>query len=697
MMFKVSVADLCLFGPSYQGVCQLSDTGRSTGTKNPSLGSALQALSISHCAYQLPEESEERHEMIRSLREMQSNNNISNSTYKNMIIGMNTSDESDAGKQCFRKLKTNIRHDADEHDANEDTHSHSPLSSNLPPLIVDPYRVLQVRRDATPQEIRHAYRRLSLWHHPGRSLSCQTIDQQERYRRVQVFEILAACYETLTDKESRRRCDGLLRDVEQQRAKGSPCTSVSNVNTTCTAITKVPVQSMHLSNTASTSMNLFQRIPILTPASSASSLEGEDLPDDVPNNNPAITLDVPRRNNNKNTKKPNQGKQAHPMQLLSCGIDSVDLSSERRLPSLIQNSTSTSTTDTANGVAAMHYSETETNRLFGGPLQLLYRSRRWKPFTDPFEVFSLVFGIVNGPLSRPPDKDWAEWKAAAAAAAAALPVVAKSTTTATTTTTTPAVTRCSAAWTGSSETLPDGTVVYTTRRTLNNRIMTRTETVRTDKKTGRKHSFVSVTSETVVVLLNDEDDEHELNAKRQASCHFGLDTSSCNVLEFCMLFYQSDDTVTAAAASTPPPLAIVETSSFASTNPLAANPLAIVDEIHGAETFGPEAGGGCHVFDACMVWNPAGIDDTGNNKVQQSEASKLETGGCHLLELLMCLHPESSGKGKGTNNDDSNDDAVDNDDKAVSSPKKVKVVSPGVLESLLDPRSWGLCGQWFPE
>ena len=60
---------------------------------------------------------------------------------------------------------------------------------------VNPYHVLQVRSDATLSEIRQHYRRLALWHHPGR---CATsTNDRELQRRAQVFEILAACYETL--------------------------------------------------------------------------------------------------------------------------------------------------------------------------------------------------------------------------------------------------------------------------------------------------------------------------------------------------------------------------------------------------------------------------------------------------------------------------------------------------------------------
>jgi hypothetical protein len=52
--------------------------------------------------------------------------------------------------------------------------------------------------------------------------------------------------------------------------------------------------------------------------------------------------------------------------------------------------------------AEIQYTEGETNQLFGGPLQLLYKARRWKPFRDPNDVFADVFGskIPLGAIPR---------------------------------------------------------------------------------------------------------------------------------------------------------------------------------------------------------------------------------------------------------------------------------------------------------
>ena len=79
---------------------------------------------------------------------------------------------------------------------------------------VNPYRVLELRRDATPSEIIGSYRKLSLMYHPGRKVSCPL----EREKRMQFFVVLAACYETLMHSEFRRKCDVLLKDMDKKHS-----------------------------------------------------------------------------------------------------------------------------------------------------------------------------------------------------------------------------------------------------------------------------------------------------------------------------------------------------------------------------------------------------------------------------------------------------------------------------------------------
>ena len=47
----------------------------------------------------------------------------------------------------------------------------------------------------------------------------------------------------------------------------------------------------------------------------------------------------------------------------------------------------------------IHYTKEETDRLFGGPLALLYRARSFRAFSDPFVVFERIFGSAAFPTS----------------------------------------------------------------------------------------------------------------------------------------------------------------------------------------------------------------------------------------------------------------------------------------------------------
>ena len=93
----------------------------------------------------------------------------------------------------------------------------SPTSKQLT-HAVNPYHWLQVRHDATPLEIRDNYRKLALWHHPGRAKSLTIDDEEEVQRRAQVFEILAACYETLIDYQNAYNI--CLHTMEHRPLKG---------------------------------------------------------------------------------------------------------------------------------------------------------------------------------------------------------------------------------------------------------------------------------------------------------------------------------------------------------------------------------------------------------------------------------------------------------------------------------------------
>jgi DnaJ-class molecular chaperone len=69
----------------------------------------------------------------------------------------------------------------------------------------DYYRILGVERDASPEAIKRAYRRLARKYHPDRGAGSS----------IRAFQELQAAYETLGDAERRRRYDETLREPER--------------------------------------------------------------------------------------------------------------------------------------------------------------------------------------------------------------------------------------------------------------------------------------------------------------------------------------------------------------------------------------------------------------------------------------------------------------------------------------------------
>ncbi len=77
----------------------------------------------------------------------------------------------------------------------------------------DYYEVLGVGRDATPEQIKKAYRRLALKHHPDRN--------PDDPNATAVFKEAAEAYEVLGDPEKRERYDRYGR----AGLRGAGCTS----------------------------------------------------------------------------------------------------------------------------------------------------------------------------------------------------------------------------------------------------------------------------------------------------------------------------------------------------------------------------------------------------------------------------------------------------------------------------------------
>jgi hypothetical protein len=156
----------------------------------------------------------------------------------------------------------------------------------------------------------------------------------------------------------------------------------------------------------------------------------------------------------------------HPMMGLCSPVSSAG-SDKGNQRSLVNASTSGSG---SNEEAEVHYTEADTTRLFGGPLNHLYRVRNFEPFADPFLVFEKVFGSEIFKVDQQEIGRLKEWV--------------------------PMRPTRPAGWHGSSEKTPDGKrTVFTTSRILHDRRLTRTETLTVDPMTGRAQSFVTVTSQ----------------------------------------------------------------------------------------------------------------------------------------------------------------------------------------------------------
>lgn len=136
-----------------------------------------------------------------------------------------------------------------------------------------------------------------------------------------------------------------------------------------------------------------------------------------------------------------------------------------------------------------HYTYDDTNRLFGGPLSLLYKARQYRSFTDPYDLFD---SVMQGASLPRPSQDMlhnirlhnVHWT---------LPWDKP---------------RRSAAWTGSTSTGKDNARISTTSRILHHTRLTRTETVAVDKQ-GRRQTTIQVTSEALPPLEDDDDDGSE--------------------------------------------------------------------------------------------------------------------------------------------------------------------------------------------
>jgi curved DNA-binding protein CbpA len=103
-----------------------------------------------------------------------------------------------------------------------------------------PYKILGVQQDASAADIKKAYRKLALQHHPDRHS-----DPVERAKATHIFAKLAAAYEILSDDEERRQHD--LRK-KYGGAPGTRYTTTEGTSTQPATTTSYPVSPNSTSN-----------------------------------------------------------------------------------------------------------------------------------------------------------------------------------------------------------------------------------------------------------------------------------------------------------------------------------------------------------------------------------------------------------------------------------------------------------------
>lgn len=77
-----------------------------------------------------------------------------------------------------------------------------------PPTSINPYKVLDIEKDATPEQVKTAYRKAALKHHPDK------VPEAEKEAAHSAFQSLAFAYAILSDPKRRSRYDATGRTSE---------------------------------------------------------------------------------------------------------------------------------------------------------------------------------------------------------------------------------------------------------------------------------------------------------------------------------------------------------------------------------------------------------------------------------------------------------------------------------------------------
>ncbi len=322
---------------------------------------------------------------------------------------------------------------------------------------------------------------------------------------MQLFEILAACYETLMDSEARRRCDLLLQ--EQETAALHRTLSWSSQTKKKNAKVVGMIYHDHPQSSTGSDHHLLgfvglHTMPSLAEVSSCASMDESLLTqdDDHTWRHGCVTTEAHHVDGQEQVEivysfmeeSKDQGEKdrcaspatvttLRPLRILNSqqsSWDEQDSPSTTETPSLEDlppTYSSQSTDDNSSGnndTSEIHYTGVEIDRMFGGPLQLLFRARRWKVFRDPFQVFAEVFGnplYGNLTCATPPSSIT---KGPNFRSAFQLP---------------PPMEKLP------SEHVSRRTTVHRTRRVVGGNEIVRTAVVRIDPRTGQRHVTISVT------------------------------------------------------------------------------------------------------------------------------------------------------------------------------------------------------------
>ena len=246
--------------------------------------------------------------------------------------------------------------------------SSSSVNKSKDNLLFCPYSLLGVRNDATKIEIRRSYQRLALLHHPYRSSRKSNLSEQEKKWK---FIVISASYETLMDDMARRRYDNndskrnndciVSSSISNRIGNNHNVRLHSNKNNNCLSSSFIECPKVSLGSGGSCSIHSFE---------TASSYYVDYYNDDDDNSTIHSTSSMIHSSNN--IEKIDEGITINDNQYFNNKINQGN--------ALIIRSSSPNSNNSSSA-----------EKLFGGPLHLMYKARNHSVFTDPYELFNTTF------------------------------------------------------------------------------------------------------------------------------------------------------------------------------------------------------------------------------------------------------------------------------------------------------------------